>query len=476
VVTVTALLLFTALDTLSQITWRRTYGGFDAEHAASVRQLSGGGYILAGASGGFGNGSSDIYVVMIDDLGVPIWSRTYGGPGAETGVACRELQDGFIIAGSTSLGTLGGYDMLLIRTDPTGLPIWERSFGTANWDLANAMDVLDDGFVVGGISYGAGHPMGSAYIIRTDNAGQELWSQSIGGSYRVECHGIRATSDGGFIVVGKSGSEEQMDNGFFTKLDAAGNEEWTTVVGGDSTDYLSSVVEVAGSGYVALGGTDSEITTRQIYMVKVDLNGILEWERFIGSGADAGGTELARGHGNEFVFTGYNTLNLGDRDMILTRTDMGGWWQNGFNYGNGRPADGYSLDITADGGYIVAGWAEEFGPGVRAMYVVKTDENFLTASLNVQSYFDPLPVEEVAVDPVGAIYPNPVRVGENVNVQGIWPFGTKVRVYDGQGRSVAEADLVDGKFPMADLVEGWYVVELRGRNGQLSRTSIVVLQ
>jgi hypothetical protein len=444
------------------------------DHATSVRQVDGGGYIIAGTTGSFGNGSSDLYLVRVDELGAPLWSRTYGGPGVESGVAGRELQDGFIVAGSTSLGPAGGYDMMLVKTDLDGQAVWERFYGTEDWDLVNAMDVLDDGFVLAGVSYGPGVPMGGAYIVRTDEAGQEEWSLSFGGSYKFECHGIKGTSDGGFILVGRSGSQDQQDNGFFTKLDGEGNEEWTTVVGGDSTDYLMSVIEVEGSGYVAIGGTESEITTRQIYMVKVGLDGVLMWEQFIGSGSDAAGTEVALGHGNEFVFTGYNTLNLGERDMILTRTDLGGWFQNGFNYGDGRPADGYSVDITDDGGYVVAGWAEEFGPGSRAMYVVKTDANLATGSLTVQPFLDPLPVGEVDDTAVGPVYPNPVRAGEQVHVQGTWPFDTGVRIYDGQGRLVAETVLIDGRFSMADLGDGWYVVELIGRNGQLARTSIVV--
>jgi|GEM_PF-1125284 len=474
VITIVGFMVFLLTDAMSQITWRRTYGGFDAELATSVRQLDGGGYIIAGASGGFGNGSSDMYVVRVDELGGPIWSRTYGGPGAESGVACREVQDGFIIAGSTSLGPNGGYDMMLVRTDQNGSPVWERFFGTGDWDLLNAIDVLADGFVLGGISYGSGFPMGGAHIVRTDEDGSEVWSRSFGAAQRVECHGVRATSDGGFITVGQSGSEDEQDNGFFTKLDASGNEVWTTFVGGDSTDVLYSVIEADGSGYVAIGATESEISTRQIYLVKVDLNGVLQWERFIGSSADAGGADIRRGHGDTFVFTGYNSLNLGNRDMILTKTDLGGNFLSGFNYGNGRPADGYSLDITDDGGYVVAGWIEEVGPGIRAMYVVKTDENLLTASLIVQTYLDPLPVEEIRTIAAGPLYPNPVRVGETVRVKGGWSHGTRVRLYDAQGRFVAETILVDDGFPMSDLEEGWYTVELLDQNGRLTRTAVVV--
>jgi len=462
-------------DALAQITWRRTYGGFGTDQAASVRQVSDGGYIIAGSTGSFGNGASDIYVVRVDEMGLPLWSRTYGGPGVETGVACRELADGFIIAGTVSPGPYGGYDMMLVRTDQQGSPLWERFHGTSDWDILNGMDVLDDGFVLAGISYGMGYPMGNGCIVRTDADGHEVWRTALGGIHRVECRGVLGTSDGGFIVVGGMGTEARQEDGFFTKLDAEGVEQWTTPVGGDSTDYLHSVVEVEGAGYVAIGATRSQIETQQIHMVMVDLDGQVVWERFIGSGADAGGTELQRGHGaNEFVFTGYNTLNLGARDMILTRTDLGGWWQSGFNYGDGRTADGYSVDVTDDGGYVVAGWAEGYGPGIRAMYVVKTDQDLQTASLTVNPYIDPLPVEEVPAPEWVRVHPNPARPGEIVHVSGGAMPGAIVRLFDAHGRCLTQDVLFDAGFTAPDLADGWYVLELGGAPGRVVRTPLLL--
>lgn len=453
-------------DSNAQITWRRTYGGFGTDQAASVRQLSDGGYIIAGSTGSFGFGTSDMYVVRVDEFGTPVWSHTYGGPSVETGVACRELADGFIVAGSASPGPNGGYDMMLVRTDGYGDPLWERFYGSADWDLLNAMDVLSDGFVLGGLSYGMGYPIGCASIIRTDNDGQELWRTSLGGTHRMECRGLKATSDGGIVVVGTTGTDDREDDGFFTKLDANGMVQWTVTVGGDSLDHLNSVIEVTGGGYVALGATRSQIETQQIYLAMVDLAGELVWERFIGSGADAGGTEVVRGHGsNEFVFTGYNTLNLGARDMILTRTDAGGWWQAGANYGDGRPADGYAVDITDDGGYVVAGWAEGYGPGIRAMYVVKTGPDLTTASLAVNPYVDPLPVEEVHGRTTLPLYPNPVRPGEKLHVDRPWAPGHTMRLADASGRTLVQGPWAEGGFAMPDLAEGWYLLCLEDRSG-----------
>lgn len=460
-----------------QVTWRRTYGGFGSEDAANVRQTSDGGYIIAGSTGSLGNGSGDVYVVRVDEFGEPIWSRTYGGIGVEKGVACREIQDGFIIAGSTSLGQHGGYDMLLIRTDQLGEPIWVRNFGTADWDLCNALAVVDDGLLLGGTSYSLEFPYGAAYIVKTDLDGDTLWTVTIGGALKTSCNGLSETADLGFVLCGAAATASGFDDGFIAKCDVDGNLEWTAIVGGDSLDYLTSIIETSGGDFVAIGGTRSFSAAQQIYLLNVGDTGQLIWERLIGNASDAGGTEVRLNPAGGFVFTGYNTLNLGNRDMIFTVTDADGWFEYGFNYGNGNPADGYSVDPTQDGGYVVAGWTENYGPGLRSMYVVKTDTVGQTSSLDVEVYFDPVSVAGIRREEVIRIYPNPVVHAGEIQVVGINP-NQRVRgtAYDLTGRLVRTWSQEDVLRPLSiqGLASGSYEVMLSSELGVLHNTHLIV--
>ena len=464
----------------AQITWRRTYGGFGSEDAYSVRQTADGGYMVAGSTGSLGLGGGDIYVIRIDEYGTPLWSRTYGGLGVQRGVSCRELVDGFIIAGTTNAGVHGGYDMLLIRTDVQGLPIWERNYGTADWDICNAMDVLADGFVLGGMSYGTGNPVGLAYVVRTDQNGDVAWTASTGGPYRTECSGISVTSDQGFILAGGTGTATGYDDGFLTKLDQSGQEVWTTYVGGDSLDHCSSVLETTNGDLVACGSTHSENPFLQIHLVSLDADGQFLWEQFIGNVADAGGAEIRSAPSGGFVFTGYNTLNLGSRDMILTVTDGGGWFQFGNNFGNGAPADGYSVDPTDDGGYVVAGWAENYGPGLRSVYVVKTDANGQTASLDVDTYLDPLPVPDLtSSSEQGQLWPSALSPGDPLHLRlNVPPGNAKAQVFDLRGTVVATFPVQQQETTthLPDLAPGHYSLVVADGGGLTFRSRFIVVQ
>ncbi|MEO8588943.1 MAG: T9SS type A sorting domain-containing protein [Flavobacteriales bacterium] len=460
----------------AQVTWRRTYGGFGSDDAQSVRQTTDGGYIISGSTGSFGGGSADAYVVRVDEFGDHLWSRTYGALGVEVSVACRELTDGFIIAGSTSLGTNGSYDMMLIRTDELGNTLWEKNYGTADWDLCRAIGVLPDGFVLGGISYGAGSPAGSAYVVRTDLDGDTLWTKVLGGSLRTECSGLTVTDDQGLVLAGVQATASGYDDGFLTKLNAGGGEEWTTVLGSDSTDYLSSVVQTTGGDLIACGGTRRQSTTLQIYVAKVFADGALDWERYIGSGADAGGTEIRLDHNGGFVFTGYNSLNSGTRDMILTVTDGGGWFQFGNNYGDGEPADGYSIDPTFDGGFVVAGWCENYGPGLRAMYVVKTDGNGQTADLTIEPFLDPVGVNEPGIARTAQLFPNPIEPGGTLTVRTSMTGPLQFMLSDLQGRIVVQQFLAYPGQPVQIpvLANGIYDVAVISTGGDKASTLLFV--
>lgn len=475
-----SLLLGTAcglfLQANAQITWRRTYGGFGSDHARCVRQTSDGGYIITGTAGSFGHGASDMYVVRVNEQGEPIWSRTYGGPGAEQGIACRELADGFIIAGYTSLGANGSYDLRLVRTDPAGVQLWQKDYGTSGWDLCNAFELLPDGFILGGVSYGPDTPMGAPYVVRTDLDGDTLWTRCVTGAFRAEYAGLTPTSDGGFVLVGSKDTSSGSTDAFMTKLSADGEDVWTSIFGGDSADYFSAVLERPDGGLVACGATHSWNDNLQIYIVGVHPDGELDWEERQGDVSDAAASDIRLDHVDGYVFTGYNTLNLGERDIILTTTYPTGGFRFGNNYGDGRPADGYSIDPTADGGYVVAGWSEDFGPGQRSMYVVKTDGLGQTASLNVQTYLDPLKITSIKGASGPLVYPDPVRVGGTVTMRFTSNGPCTLSLNDLQGRTLWGQWLPSQarSFNVPGLPEGMYLLTVRDRSGVVLSSPLVI--
>jgi hypothetical protein len=147
-------------DASGNLEWSRTYGGSSWDCAQSVILANDGGYAIAGQTRSFGSGSGDSWLVKTDSTGRMQWGRTYGGVGVERAYSIVQADDGgYALAGFTSSFGFGKEDFWLVRTDPTGDVLWNRTFGGTKSDLARSMvQVSTDEYVIAGYtwSFGAG--------------------------------------------------------------------------------------------------------------------------------------------------------------------------------------------------------------------------------------------------------------------------------------------------------------------------------
>jgi hypothetical protein len=471
----TIYLLVAAQMTFGQVTWRRTYGGYAADNASAVRQLDDGGYIVLGTTGSFGAGASDMYMLRLNALGDPIWTNVYGGLGIDVGVAVMVLDDGFILTGHTSTGSVGGYDIRMLRLNAEGGVVWEVTTGTTEWDFCHSAALHGDALFVTGLTYGHGCLTGCAFVKKFDLDGNEAWTHVQDTGIASIGQGVAGMQDGGAVYCGAVSNENDHD-GLIARLDAEGGLSWQQVVGGVANDHLNDVVVTGTGGIVAAGSSRSISAYERAWLVALDQTGEEEWQRDFGAGtADAAATALIERIGGGFAVTGYNTLNFGHRDMILAILDNEGWFEFGFNYGDGEPADGHAVDVADDGGYVIAGWAENYGPGIRAVYVVKTDSAVQTGSLDVTSYTDPVSVPDHSRTSF-SLYPNPVASGEILYFRA--EGGGQVRsitLTDLSGRVVAH-ERCSGctSYAVPRLASGAYHIRLDMDGGQRMIQTVMV--
>jgi hypothetical protein len=212
---------------------------------------------------------------------------------------------------------------------------------------------------------------------------QEIeWQNTIGGSNVDDLMSIDQTSDGGFILGGKSvsnisGDKTEVNLGAYdfwiVKTDSLGNIEWQNTIGGNSEDHLVSIQQTADGGYIIGGHSLSSISfdktenclgISDYWIVKTDSVGNILWQNTIGgSGNDVLSTILQTtdggyvlGGGSMSYISGDKTENcLGGFDYWIVKTDGLGniQWQNTIG-GSGIDII-YSMQQTGDGGYILGG-------------------------------------------------------------------------------------------------------------------------
>ena len=161
-----------------------------------------------------------------------------------------------------------------------------------------------------------------------------------------------------------------------------------------SAEFLSGC-ETPDSGYVFLGNTTDTVSKiSKLFLVKMDLQGSLLWNKTYEFPIDAFGIKVAATPNGELVMMGYTFLDsIPYDDIFLIRTQSDGTilWSN--TYGGNDIDEGNDMIIDAQGNIVVAGYTYSFGSALKSGFVLKTDGNGIyswskTYSQNVNQEFN----------------------------------------------------------------------------------------
>ena len=266
------------------IDWQKCLGGSAVDCAYSVQQTSDNGYIVAGSThstdgdvtGNHGDG--DCWMVKLTEDGTIAWQKSLGGTGYDYAASVRQTSDGgYIVAGYTEstdgdvTGNHGSNDYWIVKLDNTGNITWQKSLGGSAEDFARSVEQTSDGgYIVAGSTHSTdgdvteNHGSNDCWIVKLDNTGNIDWQKCLGGTGYDWASSMQQTSDGGYVVAGYTVSTdgdvtENHGNSdyWIVKLDNARNIDWQKSLGGTSYDYADSVWLASNGGYVVAGRTQS---------------------------------------------------------------------------------------------------------------------------------------------------------------------------------------------------------------------------
>jgi len=417
-----ALSLCVSLGLFGQkIAWQRDVSSSTQDFLTDLTSTIDGQILVAGSSirannqqlgGSAANNGYDYHIIKLDQQGQKLWEKYFSGNLHDyLNVSLATTEGSFLLAG-TSYSTrgldkkdrsFGGSDMWIIKLDENGNEQWQKTIGTRqSEDVKTAVQTMDLGYIVAGstsnkkLSFGQKDVM----LVKLDSDGNILNQLILGGSGMDDVESIIATKDGG-ALVGIYSRSAQYDGDQKTSIkygaflnentylgshsqteDSASNSNKNIKTNNNNSNPAN--VESNSSPVSKSSEEDSDIHfypkesenygDGDYWIVKLDKNGKVEWERNFGGKEDdhirsishtdtgyiVGGESRSQVSGNKKT-----TIKEGT-DLWLVALDEQGQeqWQKSYSFGNRDILMSLNTINTQDNkskGFLIGGYTQAEG-------------------------------------------------------------------------------------------------------------------
>lgn len=315
-------------NSLGDTLWTKIYDGTGIERAYCGIQTSDGGYVLTG-QGSFGTSNIDAFLLKTDSIGNISWIKSYGGTLGDVGKYVQQTSDGgYIIVGNTITNPGSISHILLIRTNGVGDTLWTKIIAGTSNDWGATVQEIVDGFIIGGTTWSYGAGISDVFLLKTDASGNLQWAKTFGGIDNEFGSSARQTADGGFVVCGVATFPSPGDGAYLIKTDNSGNLLWSKTFHGSFGTNLgsfASIQQMPDGGYI-IAGSIGAAPGQNIYMVRTDSNGDTLWTKHIGTlGADDLALCIQLCADGGFMTCGYTgSFGAGQYDIYLIKSDSSG--------------------------------------------------------------------------------------------------------------------------------------------------------
>jgi uncharacterized repeat protein (TIGR01451 family) len=257
------------------------------------------------------------------------WQRPSGGAGHESisdpgspdtflytraKHTIKTPEGGFLVAGTGGAasgdipaGTMGSGDVWIMKLDSARNIVWSKLYGGSKAERFGALQITPDNgyiFTAGTLSSDGDITLNKGsqdfWVVKLNQSGDIQWQKTYGGSRFDAGEHIELTRDGGYIVSGLTSSSDGDVSGitsldtndiWVVKLDNIGNLQWQKCYGSAYIDRGSIVKQLTTGNYIIAGEVDRNsgwvtghhgFNRADIWVAELDQSGNLVWQKALG--------------------------------------------------------------------------------------------------------------------------------------------------------------------------------------------------
>jgi hypothetical protein len=318
------------LDRSGNVMWERTYSiggsGPDIRSLALARDL---GYVIGGA---WGSSPSTSWMMKLDEGGNVLWHKIYRHvrQGGDIAVIEEDQGGGFVACGSITEGewiethTIGYY---IIRIDDDGQVLWSKQFGDSSptYSCSSIEQIPGGDLIVAGSVYSSGDDENDVFAQRLRADGTVVWQKRFLRETLDLPIGLLLAPDGGYVLAAQSYSPaEDEGDAWFLKLDTYGGVVLQEAIGGEVDDCPLSMASVGNDGYILCGRTLSfGAGGDDSWLLRVDSEGRIFWQKSYGGEQDDICLDIQSTTDGGFIVSG-TTDSFGSNNLWIMRIDANG--------------------------------------------------------------------------------------------------------------------------------------------------------
>lgn len=398
---------FSGIAQVPVIAFERTVGGPGSDAGLSIMQTTDSDYVFVGSLFPNSVDNDKSCIGKVDSNGNLQWfyhDSTNISSASSAGYSVVQATDGnYVTCGFRtlleSLPTPGNRrKSWLHKTTPNGVTIFQQHYsapsGFASEESHQLVQTYDNGYAMIGSAYVSSEDstywnawnvsptIAGTYmnIKRVDQAGNLLWSK-VYGTAGSDAWSIVQMADSGFVAIGYEQVPNQWNDIVVFRTDKNGNQLWKHHYGGSNYDYGYSIASSSSNELILLSNTMSSGNGGlDVLLTKIDDTGAIIWERTFGGIDDDYGNSVSKTSDGGFIIGG-STQNFDCDffDTYLIKTDSLGNEEWHYTIGSSTYDGAYDVNETSDGGYILTGIRNA------QIHVLKlnADENLAVSAVDV---------------------------------------------------------------------------------------------